>query len=338
MTWNLLDAAGQTVPFEISHVADLTAQGTLTPDTLVWHPDLTDWVQARQVWEHLTGAPLSQPPALPPTMSGPPPLPSSPVAPRPGPGRQSPGASRPPSRGKPPAKKRGFGFYAMLLVFGPLAVIAFNFVRAVKNYKPQPKSPAEEGLAVAEEVIQSKTGTSSGPTPAEKEAAQLMAEMSSLYRDTAISQASGTTRGIFRKAAKGMDAKSFVAYCKVKDDAVLFLLHVPDLRKFEEAAKESMLEGAWTSAQFAIASMPEPRPKRLTVAIRGIVSYYGACSGKTIDLSVLDDLGDRDPTNAQLGIDKTTTEAADLKKAFLAFFEVPAPSPVPAPPAKSSAP
>ena len=143
---------------------------------------------------------------------------------------------------------------------------------------------------------------------------------------------------VFRKAAKGIDAKSFVAYCKIKDDAALFLLHVPDLRKFEDAAKETMLEGAWTAAQFAAASMPEPRPKRLTVGIRGILSYYGAHSGKVIDLSVLDTLGDRDPTRTQLGIEKTTTDEAKLKKDFLSFFEVPVPSPAPATPAKSSAP
>jgi len=320
------------VPFDVSQAGHLIAQGTLTPDTLVWHPDLTDWTPAGQVWEMLTGAPLP-PAAQPPPLPVPPPLPQS------GPTARFPSSQGPLGKARPPAKKRGIGFYATCLVCGLVALMTFNVVRTLKNYKPLPKSPAEEALAAAEKVIQSKSGASDGDTPAEKEAAQLMAEMSSLYRDSAISQASGTTRGLFRKAAKGIDAKSFVAYCKVKDDAALFLLHVPDLRKFEDAAKETMLEGAWTAAQFAAASMPEPRPKRLTVGIRGILSYYGAHSGKVIDLSVLDTLGDRDPTKAQLGIEKTTTDEAKLKKDFLSFFEVPVPSPAtPATPAKSNAP
>ena len=331
MTWNLLDAANQNVPFEVSQTGQLIAQGTLTPDTLVWHPDLTDWTPARQVWETLTGAPL--PPA-----AQPPPLPVPPSLPRSGPAARFPSSRRPPGQARPPVKKRGIGFYVTCLVCGLVALMTFNAVRMLKNYKPRPGSPAEEGLAAAEKAIQSKSGTSDGATPAEKEAAQVMAEMSSLFRDTSISQASGTTRGLFRKAAKGIDAKSFVAYCKIKDDAALFLLHVPDLRKFEDAAKESMLEGAWTSAQFAAASMPEPRPRRLTVGIRGILSYYGAHSGKVIDLSVLETLGDRDPTKTQLGIEKTSTDEAKLKKDFLSFFEVPVPSPAPVTPAKSNAP
>jgi hypothetical protein len=331
MTWNLLDAANQYVPFEVSQAGHLISQGTLTPDTLVWHPDLTDWTPARQVWDILTGAPL-------PSAGQPPPLPAPPPLPRSGPAAQFPSSRRPPGQARPPVKKRGIGFYVTCLVCGLVALMTFNLVRFVKNYKPHPKSPAEEALAAAEKVIQSKSGTSDGATPAEKEAAQLMAETSSLYRDSAISQASGTTRGIFRNAAKGIDAKNFVAYCKVKDDAALFLLHVPDLRKFEDAAKETMLEGAWTAAQFGVASMPEPRPKRLTVGIRGILSYYGGHTGKVIDLSVLDTLGDRDPTRTQLGIEKTTTDEAKLKKDFLSFFEVPVPSPAPASPAKSSTP
>ena len=118
-----------------------------------------------------------------------------------------------------------------------------------------------------------------------------------------------------------MDVKDFVAYCKVKNDTALFLLHVPDLRKFTDEAKEAMLKGAWISAQMALHGMPEPKPKQLTVSTRGILSYDAAYCGKVVDFSVLESMGDAEPTNSQLGIEKTLADPGVMKSDFLKFFE-----------------
>jgi hypothetical protein len=283
---------------------------------------MADWIPAGQVWQQFTGAPL--PPPLP---MAPPPLPvvppAQPMAGRPGPpvsiAQRS--AARRASPAKAAPKKKGIGFWIAIISTGLIGIMVTNGVIMMRNYKPRPKTPAELGFAVAEECIKAKSGKSGGSNAAETEAALLMAAMSAAFREQTISANASKPKGLFRKAASGMDAKDFVAYCKVKNDAALFLLHVPDLRKFTDEAKQAMLKGAWISAQMALHGMPEPKPKQLTVSTRGILSYDAAYSGKVVDFSVFENMGDAEPTNSQLGIEKTLADPGVMKSDFLKFFE-----------------
>ncbi len=330
MNWTYLDAANQTFRVDATALVELINNGTVTPATLVWNETMADWIPAGQVWQQLAGTPL-----LPPLPMGPPPLPvvppTQPMAGRPGPpvSPDPQSAARRASPAKAAPKKKGIGFWIAIIVTGLIGIMVTNGVIMMRNYKPRPKTPAELGFAVAEECIKAKSGKSGGSNVAETEAAQLMAKMSAAFREETISANVSKPKGLFRKAASGLDAKDFVAYCKVKNDTALFLLHVPDLRKFTDEAKEAMLKGAWISAQMALHGMPEPKPKQLTVSTRGILSYDAAYSGKVVDFSVFENMGEAEPTNSQLGIEKTLADPGVMNAAFLKFFET---SPLPASP------
>ncbi len=322
MNWTYLDAANQTFTVDDTALVELINNGTVTPETLVWNETMADWIRAGQVWEQLSGVPL--PPPLP---MAPPPLPvvapAQPMAGRPGPpvriAQQSAARRAPPAKAAP--KKKGIVFWVAIIATGLTGIMITNGVIMMRNYKPRPKTPAELGFAVAEECIKAKSGKSGGSNAAETEAAQMMAAMSAAFREQTISANASKPKGLFRKAASGMDAKDFVAYCKVKNDTALFLLHVPDLRKFTDEAKEAMLKGAWISAQMALHGMPAPKPKQLTVSTRGILSYDAAYSGKVVDFSVFESTGDAEPTTSQLGIEKTLADPGVMKSDFLKFFE-----------------
>jgi hypothetical protein len=71
----------------------------------------------------------------------------------------------------------------------------------------------------------------------------------------------------------------FLTYCQLDDRGCLFLVHVPDLRKFGKEAKDQLGELAWETAQQVVRDgLPNPPPK-LGVGIRGVVLYDRAMIG-----------------------------------------------------------
>ena len=72
----------------------------------------------------------------------------------------------------------------------------------------------------------------------------------------------------------------FHTYCRVTGDGnLVFITRVPGLRKFSDDEKIAIGTKAWALANQLAASL-EPKPQRLAVGIRGIVSYSEVLVGK----------------------------------------------------------
>jgi hypothetical protein len=64
----------------------------------------------------------------------------------------------------------------------------------------------------------------------------------------------------------------FLTYVHLAPDCCIFLVHVPQLRKFTKEAKQAIGQIAWINAQ-VLASQLNPPPAKLAVGIRGAALY-----------------------------------------------------------------
>ena len=313
MNWNYLSASNESVTVTQAELKSMALTGRLHPETLVWNETLPDWKPARDFWAQLTGEPA------PGSVSAPPP-------PAPAQARSAqPPVFRPPFvAGGVAPKKSGCGrILGILALIGLLSWIGFLVLRP---REPEvPKSPAQIAYEQANSLIgSSRAESGSGSTPEEKSAAKIMAAGAAAFREMTIEKGSGRSRGIFQNVAKAADAKGFTAYCKRKGDEVLFLLHVPDLRKFTDGAKEQMAENAWAAALQAVSTMPDPKPKKMAVATRGILSYDRLIKGNVIEEFTEEmDSENLAARRKAFGIATVSTDSSTMDFCFIDFFREP---------------
>jgi hypothetical protein len=212
---------------------------------------------------------------------------------------------------KKPARRgrRKFLWAAAAVMVGSAAISAFR-----------KHPPGYENLRKVEEGLKGST-TGTGATPGEQNAAIVMAETAQALRDAGISKGSGKTgrglAGLVRKAASAVDADAFTAVCTVQGDTAVFLLHVPDLRKFTDDAKQSMGHMAWFAARLGWTKLPEPRPARLCVGVKGIASYDRVLEG-TASMPAMD--ADLSAEFLARDIGSTTTDEDDALKKLCSYF------------------
>lgn len=72
----------------------------------------------------------------------------------------------------------------------------------------------------------------------------------------------------------------FLTYCRLDDRVCVFLVHVPDLRKFSTDAKADLADLAWATAQQVVNANLETPPPKLAVGLRGVMFYDRAIVGK----------------------------------------------------------
>ena len=178
-----------------------------------------------------------------------------------------------------------------------------------------PSNGADARLREAElAILTSSRGIAQGNSPeAQLLAKQFAADMQTL-RET-----------LFTKRDRGLSLTNdqFVTYCELHEERCAFVVHVPDYRKFEDEAKESLAALAWTVAQRTAATKLKPGAS-LAVGLKGTLLYGAVMVGQV-----------------QTDGDEQMEELADDRDALLAFFAPPsdrstAPAePVPALPAQT---
>lgn len=72
----------------------------------------------------------------------------------------------------------------------------------------------------------------------------------------------------------------FLTYCRLDDKACVFLVHVPDLRKFSKEAKADLADLAWATAQQVARANLDAPPPQLAVGVRGVMFYDRTMVGK----------------------------------------------------------
>jgi len=161
-----------------------------------------------------------------------------------------------------------------------------------------PRDPtANDVLNKAEDSIRTDSGgIADGNSDEAKELAREFSEMIQVLREAFFTKDGG---GV------SLSGDKFLTYCELRDGQCAFVVHVPDYRKFEGEAKESLADLAWMAAQKTVADKLRPGDK-LAVGMKGIVFYGSVMVGKVADADGEDD-----------GLESNTKERMNL----LPFFE-----------------
>jgi GYF domain 2 len=313
MDWQIIDPQGEPMAVTEEQLRGMLRLGHLKRSTLMWSEGMADWAPAEEARPDLFPA-LHRAAVADLQRRAPVVVPPQPVA---APTRR---VVRVP-RGAGAGRRRG-GWMKWLIIFLLVGIGA-----GLTKIFTTPGPPGSDALKKAEEALNGAKTRGSGDTPGEARAATVMAETAEALRDAGITKgASGFGRGksgVLRRAAAGLDANGFTAVCSVRGDTAVFLLHVPDLRKFTDEAKVSMGKMAWFAARMGWQELPAPRPARISVGLKGIVSYDRVLEGAGSEPVIADD---EEVTVDKLGagILTTVTGSAEAQEKIAGYFLRPA--------------
>jgi len=91
--------------------------------------------------------------------------------------------------------------------------------------------------------------------------------------------------GLFTKGkenALSIAQGEMLTYCHLNPDTCVFLVHVPELRRFTSQAKDSMTELAWMNAQSVLKAKAASPPGKLGVGVRGAALYESVTLGRFV--------------------------------------------------------
>lgn len=211
------------------------------------------------------GAARVQPPPLPRSL--PPPLPSASaaapvVSPRTAPAPQRLGLL---------SKTLVFsGSLLVLFVVGFIGLRAYQFARFVQ----QPHAPtARSEFYAATSHLGPSGPQASGNSEEAVRLARRMAAVMSAARKLLFTQSN-------EKPLIDLH-DTFKVYCDLRPEQCVFLVHVPELRRFAPAAQNNLGDLAWESAQEILRASPATnRTMKLAVGLRGTVMYERAMLGR----------------------------------------------------------
>jgi hypothetical protein len=162
-------------------------------------------------------------------------------------------------------RRLAWGVVAILILFGGYA--------AYKVFQVAHSAPIQPGKAEfrsANSQIGSGGAAASGNNDKAIQLAAAMSKFMQTYRENGISHA--------EKKSFMDEHDEFRTYCSLREGRCVFLIHVPELRRFTAEAKQSLAEAAWFSAQVLLASGAEHI--RLAVGLRGIAAYDRVLMGE----------------------------------------------------------
>lgn len=159
--------------------------------------------------------------------------------------------------------------WAVAIAFG-----GWCFLSAVKSSKKDvelARHPGSNAFHQANLLIMgSKNGIEHGNTPEAKRMAGQLSSRLKVARENGIEA---------RKSAAvvSLTGGEFLTYCHLTDESCVFLVHVPDLRKFSVGAKEFIADAALSTA-LDVAAKSGTHPRTVAIGIRGVLAYDSARS------------------------------------------------------------
>jgi hypothetical protein len=127
-------------------------------------------------------------------------------------------------------------------------------------------TPGEDAFKAANRAIirfRGKNGL--GNTPAAEGLAVRLARGFQQAREVEFSEGN--------KDAFSISGHQFVAYCRLNRDSCVFLVHVPELRRFTDEARTALADRAWIVAHELVQEARLPADARLVVGMKGTVNY-----------------------------------------------------------------
>jgi hypothetical protein len=204
------------------------------------------------------GATQAQPPPLPSSL--PPPIPSAPSAvppvipARPGPRARLSLASK---------AVIGAASFLLLLFLGFFGLRVFQLAKYMRQ--PHPATATGEFYRATDRIGPHGETASGNSTEASGLAEKMVAAM------TAIRAAHFT---VSTEKSLIDQRDNFKIYCDLRSDQCVFLVHVPELRRFQAEAKASLGNYAWRAAREVLqTSHATNQPMKLGLGLRGVISY-----------------------------------------------------------------
>ena len=151
-----------------------------------------------------------------------------------------------------------FGVLAILLLVG-----AYGIYKTVQTGRAAPTQPGKAEFSSANNELFSDKSVASGNSDQARQLAAGMSKLMQTDREKNFSQAA--------KKSVMDERDQFRTYCYLQDDRCVFLIHVPELRRFNVEAKQSLADASWLFAQGLLGK--RAKPLRVAVALRGIVAY-----------------------------------------------------------------
>lgn len=172
----------------------------------------------------------------------------------------------------------------LLIVLGVLAglflvtCVGLPVVMALMGVKGTPK-PGQAEFEAANRVIGRHDGENAfGNSTLAKTTAEGFSTLLATARAVMFTGADE------KPGAMSLTDGEFLTYCRLNADSAVFLVHVPELRRFEGDAKRSLGELAWLTAQEAVRDAGvSDDDDGLVVALRGSAVYGPILIGKVGD-------------------------------------------------------
>jgi hypothetical protein len=123
---------------------------------------------------------------------------------------------------------------------------------------------------VEDQIRTDSGGIAHGNSDEAKALAQAFSELMQTLRDELFTK---------RDGGLSLSGKKFITYCELRPGQCAFVIHVPEYRKFNDDAKESLAELAWTVAQRTVEGKLQPGDK-LAVGLKGVVLYGSVMVGE----------------------------------------------------------
>lgn len=176
-------------------------------------------------------------------------------------------------------RKRHTLFFIPAFAWAVIGMIGAAFVSVAALVAPKDESDLGDSSKSAEETLfdsanrkigSNKDGVAHGNSPeAEKLAAEFSSKLKTL-REVGIEKS--------RKRSISLSGGEFITFCHLAEGSCAFLVHVPELRKYTDEAKEFIGEAAWGVAQHCVATLPE-KPQKVAVGVRGFALYDRVLTG-----------------------------------------------------------
>ena len=134
---------------------------------------------------------------------------------------------------------------------------------------PPGSSDGEAAFRAANMQITSRGSDGTSAWGNSDEARRLAADFSTKIR--ALRESYFTKRK--KEPIVSLSDGEFLTYCHLDGRACVFLVHVPDLRKFTTQAKAGLADLSWATAQEVVRSNLKDPPPRLAIGTRGVMLY-----------------------------------------------------------------
>ncbi len=139
--------------------------------------------------------------------------------------------------------------------------------------RARPK-PGEDAFRAASSLIISKSeGTAHGDTDEAKEMAQKYSEVLKVMQEKSFTGGKENRRF-------SLTGEDFLTYCRINDSSVVFLVHVPQLKRYKGEVRDSLLEIAWLIADQITEGHPQADDLEIAVGLKGTAVFGGSAVGK----------------------------------------------------------